>query len=527
MARRTGAPGAGAGERGAGGRRGSEDADGVAAGAADGEASGRASHAEGAADGQPEGAVLFPMRLLGVGLVFTWDWCVTSLPGGIAGGSAANGTLASTALVVAQLVALVLLACLSRTVGPLSGRPWLTRAACAAGVAGQLLCAASWASGMAGAQAALELSGGALMGASLAVLQLSWAEVYGRLEPSRVMVFGSLSLLAGTAVYALVAQSSAVVQAASLVGVPLASFAACAASRRFVGGEPAARTPGVRYTFPWKPVLIMGTCGFTAAFVDVSLFSQGTLPHVLADAVVGGAVCLAVVVLRRSVRPVWLVGASLACMAAAVACVAVLGAASAFPASLLAMTAYAGMTLFTCALLADICRRRDIPSMWLFGFALAARVLTDHLGGFASMLFPGLPSLAGSPADLAIAAVAGMVMIGVVAMVWMSERSFSSDWAIRAIDASGRRRRPSEHEVLLAGCARAAADAGLTEREAEVLEMLMEGRTYQQMCSRLLLSANTVKTHTRHMYAKLGVHTRAEALELVRAAGRRELADRG
>ena len=49
--------------------------------------------------------------------------------------------------------------------------------------------------------------------------------------------------------------------------------------------------------------------------------------------------------------------------------------------------------------------------------------------------------------------------------------------------------------------------------------MLVDGTTYQQICSSLLLSPNTVKTHARHVYGKLGVHTREEAVELAREKG--------
>lgn len=185
------------------------------------------------------------------------------------------------------------------------------------------------------------------------------------------------------------------------------------------------------------------------------------------------------------------------------------------------MVSYVGVTFFTCTLLADICYRRDLPSLWLFGFALAARVLMDHVGGFAPLVFPELPRLAGSPLDLALMSVVGLLMVSVVAAVWAGERSLRSDWAIRAVDVRTGRHVPTERELLLAGCATTAASSGLTEREAEILEMLVTGLTYQQIASSLLLSGNTVKTHARHAYAKLGVHSRDEAMRVVREAGAR------
>jgi len=41
----------------------------------------------------------------------------------------------------------------------------------------------------------------------------------------------------------------------------------------------------------------------------------------------------------------------------------------------------------------------------------------------------------------------------------------------------------------------------------------------QEIADELYVSANTVKTHMRHLYAKLGTHRRAEAVKRARALG--------
>jgi LuxR family maltose regulon positive regulatory protein len=52
----------------------------------------------------------------------------------------------------------------------------------------------------------------------------------------------------------------------------------------------------------------------------------------------------------------------------------------------------------------------------------------------------------------------------------------------------------------------------LSERELEVLQLIAEGLTNQEIASRLYLSLNTVKVHIRNIYGKLGVHNRAQAI---------------
>ncbi len=52
----------------------------------------------------------------------------------------------------------------------------------------------------------------------------------------------------------------------------------------------------------------------------------------------------------------------------------------------------------------------------------------------------------------------------------------------------------------------------LSERETEVLKMLCEGENYKTIAGALFVSTNTVKAHIKHIYEKLQVHTRAEAV---------------
>jgi len=51
----------------------------------------------------------------------------------------------------------------------------------------------------------------------------------------------------------------------------------------------------------------------------------------------------------------------------------------------------------------------------------------------------------------------------------------------------------------------------LTEREIEVLRLVVDGQTNAKMATVLGVSTTTVKTHVRHIYEKLHVSSRAEA----------------
>jgi LuxR family maltose regulon positive regulatory protein len=65
----------------------------------------------------------------------------------------------------------------------------------------------------------------------------------------------------------------------------------------------------------------------------------------------------------------------------------------------------------------------------------------------------------------------------------------------------------------------AGASAGLSDREAEVLAMLPSELSYHDVAEQLYVSVNTVKTHVKSIYRKLGVATRREAVERARGEG--------
>lgn len=57
----------------------------------------------------------------------------------------------------------------------------------------------------------------------------------------------------------------------------------------------------------------------------------------------------------------------------------------------------------------------------------------------------------------------------------------------------------------------------LTPREIEILDLIEQGLTNQQIASRLSLTVHTVKNHVHNLLGKLGVGTRAEAVTVFRA----------
>ncbi len=493
--------------------------------------SGFGSQAEG------RGAPLLPWALVGLGVFVAW-LCCTHLPGMFVfarDGSAAE-VVVDYGMRAGDIGLFVAVAALGRRLGPVSSH----RALCVGSIA---LCAAGtlalpYLAVLPGVPLALLAALSVASAVGGAVLFLLWAEAYVQLGSTRCLLFGALSCLVAGAV-ALVASNmeydascvavallpalSGVMAAVSLSRLPGERVWRTAAGAGDGGAaEPADRPLGagrqaVSYPVPWKLVVLMALAGFASGFAGSLLVDAdgiGAVHRVMATALFGALLLVAFVARSGNVDVRYLAWVTLPVAVVSFALIPLVSQQAGLLVSFLVKLSYVAFALFALLMLANVCHRCDIPSARVFAAGRASSEAAMFAGILLRRWMRAQGVLDGGEMLWLIALIGLVATVGCV-LIWHSERSVTSDWGVCGIDTASGLAVKTPREQLLERVEALSAERGLTPREKEILSLIAQGQEAADIEGELFLSHNTLKTHLRHIYAKLGVHTRAEALEVL------------
>ncbi|NCA31947.1 LuxR family transcriptional regulator [Adlercreutzia muris] len=393
--------------------------------------------------------------------------------------------------------------------------------------------------------AALVAAGGALTGFGSALLAARWAALFGRFSLQALMANFTLLLLLIVALCLSTGYLPREAQLALLILLPLASGGCLRAAERRMRAAP--RSPGQSRDNPaWPPdsrrpklaasrlvlfVAAVAAIGATAALLGAFIdnderFDYGGWFYLIATVL---ALAGADANLRRS-EPRALPPLFIAPVAALVVLLLPqtnlsenFMAAVAYP---IGSIAFELLLLFAAVLFA---RRYHASPARCFMAARLAFALSDAAGAAA-----GTAILEQSDA-LAIAYLASLllmagsgVLIAAVAVTVFLQRPLpvsaapadgigSEDEYVEAPAPVHAELTP--HEAIVRRCQGLAATFGLSEREGDVLVLVAEGRSSARIQEDLSIAAGTVNYHTRNIYAKLGVHSRREVIDLVLGGG--------
>lgn len=456
--------------------------------------------------------ISMPFAFTGMGIFRVWTETVYSngavvFPAQETGYGFAFFNLLAAAILLAM-------ALLSKKIGTLYGKCWVAPVA-----SGFLAASASlnFASLYVPSYAfALGLPAVVLGATGIALIILAWSELFSCLNPLRVGLYFSGGLVVGALLLWLFKGLATPWLWVCVCLVPVASFICLKKAYAYLPSNERPHASWGHHSFPWKPIAIVVLYSFSYGLCE-NVFGSFLGIHSGLGCVFAAALVYLTICWRKE-------GFSFS-FTYKVACPLMIlslvpfSFILSFGGELSAFFALAGYTLVLIAIMvimSNLCYQHGFNAIWLFGIERAVRLISVQAGIGAKDVLVGYPgeSLLG----LVVIGVTVAAMIVLATYVFLSELSMMSPWSatlqqgvlVDAEDFAG-----DERQRMGEKCSEMAETFRLTAREEEVLLLLAQGKKPVQIERELYVASSTVKTHIKHLYQKLDVHSRKEMFELM------------
>lgn len=300
----------------------------------------------------------------------------------------------------------------------------------------------------------------------------------------------------------------------------------------------------------WRGVVAVGSLGFAAGTVRAAAVNDVAMGMATNTAsVIGGAVAslaLLVVWRRRGLR-FGLEGIFLMLLPFAAIALFVFPTFASDQLFLLAgffYLVYSGASQVMLLQCAQVSRDRGISPIFVFGFFEAIVNLLNEAGFFYGHTLGMTPDGAFDMGRLASASMFVILMaffllrVGnkdfrnvtgtsredaaeLLPLATVQPQSVENEGGApkRRVTGAGARRSETQphrgRDRLSVMCGVLKDEFRLTNRETEILEAIARGYTVARIAEHFTISENTVRTHAKHIYAKLGIHKREEILDMI------------
>ena len=180
-------------------------------------------------------------------------------------------------------------------------------------------------------------------------------------------------------------------------------------------------------------------------------------------------------------------------------------------ASALLVTGSVCFELLTWFALCSAAKRNVIDALPTISWGLAVSYIGIDLGALLAMATGAGVGASSATAQIAIV----VVLVAFVLYVVVTRRAFSFDETIEGIAPDAPEVIVRDVDTLETHVENLAVRYALTPRERDVMALLARGNNSQRVEEKLSIKHNTVKFHARNVYAKLGVHSQQELIDLV------------
>lgn len=374
-----------------------------------------------------------------------------------------------------------------------------------------------------------------------AAMLLLWCQLYGRMPVARsAFTFGGMQIASCVLVLLFCLLPPAVFPGLAMT-MPFVCFFLLEIARKNLdemGSAPfqTVEHPRISRDLRWKMLAAAFACALAFGLAKGS--SSGILNVVAFGG--SGAILLTVVLLfQRHASIQVLFNVAVPLLVVGFVAGSIVGGGSSEVSGLLTGVGYAlVMALFT-VVLADRAFRFGVPAIWSIGIVRAVLSAGRFVGAVAAGAIQAFPQ------HSVLLGLATMLAVLLASIVWMQDVLFSTDdgklsfGAVSneaggcvgfegecpethaadegSFDEDDPKLRVSPEDVdpasvirdtLLMRCCELSSEYHLSKREQEVLECLAFGWSITRIQDKLVISNSTAKTHIRHIYSKLGIHSR-------------------
>lgn len=354
-----------------------------------------------------------------------------------------------------------------------------------------------------------------LGGVGIALVILLWSELYGCLNPFRVALYYSASMIVAALLVYVTRGLSIPWLAAVTTLLPVVSLAAVAAGFRSLPVGELPQAAPTKFSFPWKIVLLMAVYAFAYGLKESSMYQSTFGPHSAFGTLAVALIVFVGVIARGGKFDFGIIyRIALPLMVAAFLILPNVGVLTKAMLDFCTSASYTAFSILIMLIMANLSYRYGMSAIWLFGIERGVRALFSLLGRQTESLM-GSSGFGLAGAD---AVVSGLVIVMVVAatMILFSEKELSSQWGVAFLGGGGAADTAIVKKQELANrCQNLAREYSLSPREEEVLLLLAQHKTVGSIERELFIANGTAKTHIRHIYRKLDIHSRDELTDLL------------
>lgn len=348
----------------------------------------------------------------------------------------------------------------------------------------------------------------------IALIILLWSELFSCLNPLRVGLYFSGGLIVGVLILWLFKGLALPWLCVCTCLIPLLSLYCLRQAYAQLSTEEHPHATWGHYTFPWKPIAIVALFSFSYGLCE-TLFQTTLGIHSGLGCVVAALIVYASVNIQRIDFKYSLVY-QLAGVSMILSLLPLSGAVPLWSqiCEFLALAGYTFALIAIMVILSNISYQYGVNAVWLFGIERAVRLLSVQGGLELSHILNTLntPSMLGSSRLLINVFIAIMIVLAM--RFFLSEKQLTSPWGA-VLKGRSDNDATSVQNRIGEKCNEVAKAFNLTPREAEIMLLLANGKKPAQIEQQLYVASSTVKTHIKHLYQKLDIHSRKDLFDLL------------